>query len=76
MRGGKVTSRFWKRWHGFQSEAPSRGFLFEKALLGKDAKSADVVGIELADKKVLGDAKNVKFRFDPTFMKLAADGKL
>jgi NitT/TauT family transport system substrate-binding protein len=53
-----------------------RGFLFEKALLGKDAKSADVVGIELADKKVLGDAKNVKFRFDPTFMKLAADGKL
>jgi NitT/TauT family transport system substrate-binding protein len=53
-----------------------RAFLFEKALLGKDAKSADVVGIELADKKVLGDAKNVKFRFDPTFMKLAADGKL
>jgi NitT/TauT family transport system substrate-binding protein len=53
-----------------------RAFLFDKALLGKDAKSADAVGIELADKKVLGDAKNVKFRFDPTFMKLAAEGKL
>ena len=53
-----------------------RTFLFEKSLLGKDAKNADAVGIELADKKVLGDAKNVKFRFDPTFMKLAADGKL
>jgi NitT/TauT family transport system substrate-binding protein len=53
-----------------------RTFLFDKALLGKDAKSADAVGIELADKKVLGDAKNVKFRFDATYMKLAADGKL
>lgn len=53
-----------------------RAFLFEKSLLGKDAKSADAVGIELADKMVLGDPKNVKFRFDPLFMKLAADGKL
>jgi len=53
-----------------------RSFLFDKALLGKDAKSADAVGIELADKKVLGDAKNVKFRFDASFMKLAAQGKL
>jgi len=24
----------------------------------------------------LGDAKNVKLRFDPTYMQLAADGKL
>jgi NitT/TauT family transport system substrate-binding protein len=53
-----------------------RDFLFDKALLGKDAKSADAVGIELADKKVLGDAKNVKLRFDPTYMLLAAQGKL
>ena len=53
-----------------------RKFLFDKALLGKDAKSADVVGIEFADKSVLGDAKNVKLRFDPSFMQMAADGKL
>jgi NitT/TauT family transport system substrate-binding protein len=53
-----------------------REFLFAKALLGKDAKSADVVGVELADKKVLGDSKNVKFRFDPSFMLLAAADKL
>ena len=53
-----------------------RAFLFDKSLLGKDAKSADAVGIELADKKILGDPKNVKFRFDPTFMTLAAQGKL
>ncbi|WP_296709610.1 putative urea ABC transporter substrate-binding protein [Rhodoblastus sp.] len=53
-----------------------REFLFAKSLLGKDAKSAGAIGIELADKKVLGDAKNVKFRFDPSFMLLAAEGKL
>jgi NitT/TauT family transport system substrate-binding protein len=53
-----------------------RNFLFAKSLLGKDAKSADAVGVELADKKVLGDAKNVKLRFNPSFMALAAEGKL
>ncbi|MCI4677864.1 putative urea ABC transporter substrate-binding protein [Rhodoblastus acidophilus] len=53
-----------------------RKFLFAKGLLGKDAKSADAVGIELADKKILGDAKNVKLRFDPGFMLLAAEHKL
>ena len=53
-----------------------RAFLFDKSLLGKDARSADAVGVELADKKIVGDPKNVKFRFDPTFMTMAAQGKL
>ena len=53
-----------------------RKFLFEKALLGKDAKSADAVGIELGDKKVLGDKSNIKLRFDATYMDAAAKGKL
>jgi NitT/TauT family transport system substrate-binding protein len=53
-----------------------RRFLFDKALLGKDAKSADAVGIELADKSVLGSKSNVKLRFDATFMDAAAKGKL
>lgn len=53
-----------------------RKFLFEKGLLGKDAKSADAVGIELADKSVLGDKKNIKLRFDATYMDAAAKGKL
>ena len=53
-----------------------RKFLFDKALLGKDAKSADAVGIELADKSVLGDKANVKLRFDATYMDAAAKGKL
>lgn len=51
-------------------------FLFEKELLGKSAKSAGAIGIELADKSVIGDKKNVKFRFDATFMNMAAAGKL
>ena len=51
-------------------------FLFDKALLGKDAKSAGAIGVEFPDKTVFGDEGNVKFRYDETFMKEAADGKL
>jgi NitT/TauT family transport system substrate-binding protein len=53
-----------------------RKFLFDKALLGKDATSADAIGIELADKTVLGKKSNVKFRFDTTYMEAAANGTL
>jgi len=53
-----------------------RTFTFSKGLFGKGAKSRDFVGIEFPDKSVLGDAKNVKLRFDATVMQLAADGKL
>jgi NitT/TauT family transport system substrate-binding protein len=51
-------------------------FLFEKSLLGKDAKSAGAVGVEFPDKSVFGDKGNVKFRYDATYMSEAADGKL
>ncbi|TCT06037.1 putative urea ABC transporter substrate-binding protein [Aquabacter spiritensis] len=53
-----------------------RKFLFAKKLLGDAAKSADAIGIELADGKILGSAKNVKFRFTDAYMAAAADGKL
>ncbi len=53
-----------------------RTFLFDKGLLGQGAPSPDVIGIELADGTVLGDAGNVKFRFPATYMKDAADGAL
>ncbi len=53
-----------------------RSFSFEHGLLGEGAKSKDAVGIAFAGGKTLGDEKNVKLRFDPTFMKMAADGKL
>ena len=53
-----------------------RQFTFSKGLFGQGANSADAVGIELDDGKVLGDAKNVKLRFTAKYMKAAADGRL
>ncbi|WP_064686054.1 putative urea ABC transporter substrate-binding protein [Rhizobium bangladeshense] len=53
-----------------------RSFLFEKGLLGNGAPSADVIGIEMPDGKVLGDTGNVKLRFTETYMKAAADASL
>ena len=53
-----------------------RTFLFDKGLLGAGAASADAIGIALPGAKVMGDAANVKFRFDETWMKAAADGAL
>jgi len=52
-----------------------RDFSFDHGLYG-DAKNKDVVGISFPDGTILGSKKNVRLRFDPTFMKLAADGKL
>ena len=53
-----------------------RDFLFSHQLLGQDAKSADVVGIQFPGGAVEGDPKNVKFRFIDSYMQMAADGKL
>ena len=53
-----------------------RHFLFDHNLLGNDAKSADVVGIELADGKVLGDKAKIGFRFTDEYMGMAAAGKI
>ncbi len=51
-------------------------FLFEKGILGEGAPSADFVGVAYPDGATTGDANNVKFRFDTTYMEMAADGKL
>ncbi|MEA3219514.1 putative urea ABC transporter substrate-binding protein [Immundisolibacter sp.] len=53
-----------------------RTFSFAHGLLGEGAKSADAVGIAFPGGKTLGDAGNVKLRFDDTYMKMAADGAL
>jgi len=53
-----------------------RNFSFSKGLLGAGARSVDAVGISFPGGKTLGDAKNVKMRFDADFTKLALDGKL
>ena len=53
-----------------------RQFSFAKGLFGPNAKSVDAIGIEFPGGKVLGDKANVRLRFDPSFMQMAADGKL
>src|SRR4051794_25861320 len=52
-----------------------RTFCFEHHLLGDNVKSKDAIGIAMPAGS-LGAKQNVKLRFDPSFMKLAADGKL
>lgn len=52
-----------------------RSFSFEQGLFGPAATSKDSVGIQF-ESKTLGDPKNVKLRFDASFMRMAADGKL
>jgi NitT/TauT family transport system substrate-binding protein len=53
-----------------------RKFSFDHGLLGEGAKTVDVVGIAFPGGVTLGDKANIKMRFDTTYMKLAADGKL
>jgi NitT/TauT family transport system substrate-binding protein len=53
-----------------------RTFCFEHNLLGEGVKSKDAIGIAFPSGQVLGNKGNVKLRFDATYMKMAADGKL
>lgn len=51
-------------------------FLFDHGILGEGADSPDFVGMEFPGGKTLGDTNNIKLRFDPSFMAMAADGTL
>lgn len=53
-----------------------RDFSFAQGLFGQGAASADAVGMSFPGGKTLGDVNAITLRFDPTFMQLAADGKL
>lgn len=53
-----------------------RTFLFDHGILGTNTTSVDAVGIAFADGSILGDPANVKLRFDPAYMDLAAGGGL
>ena len=53
-----------------------RSFCFDHDLLGTDVKSKDAIGIAMPDGTILGSTTNVKFRYDTTYMQMAADGKL
>jgi NitT/TauT family transport system substrate-binding protein len=50
-------------------------FSFAHGLLGEGAPDAGFVGIE-TPAGLFGSAGNVKLRFDPSYMQMAADGKL
>jgi NitT/TauT family transport system substrate-binding protein len=50
-------------------------FSFDHGLLGEGAPDAKFIGIE-TPAGIYGDEKNVKFRFTPEYMQMAADGKL
>lgn len=49
-------------------------FSLQHGLLGESAPSADFIGIE-TPAGIYGDKNNVKLRFDPTYIQIAADGK-
>ena len=53
-----------------------RQFCFKHGLLGENAPNVDVVGIQYPDGSIQGDPKSVTFRFDTTYMKMAAQDKL
>lgn len=50
-------------------------FSFDHGILGDGAPDSKFIGIETPS-GVYGDTKNIKLRFDPSYMKMAADGKL
>lgn len=51
-------------------------FLFDKGILGEGAPSPEFVGVSFPDGSIYGDENNVKLRFDPAFMAMAAEGAL
>jgi NitT/TauT family transport system substrate-binding protein len=51
-------------------------FSFTHGLLGEGAKSAEAVGMSFAKGISSGNKANLKLRFDPVYMQMAADGKL
>jgi NitT/TauT family transport system substrate-binding protein len=53
-----------------------RSFCFEHNLLGENVKTKDAIGIAMPSGETLGSKTNVKLRFDATYMKMAADGKV
>lgn len=51
-------------------------FSFDKGLLGQGARDANAIGVAFPNKVVNGNTRNVRLRFDDTFLRLAAEGKL
>lgn len=59
-----------------QTMSKVAGFSFEHGLLGEGAQSAEAIGMSFANGVTTGDQGNLKLRFDPSYMQMAADGTL
>lgn len=53
-----------------------RDFCFEHGLLGEGVKDRNAIGFEFTDGTVAGNKDNVKLRFDASYTRMAAEGKL
>jgi NitT/TauT family transport system substrate-binding protein len=53
-----------------------RDFCYARGLMGEGNTNPNAVGISFSNGTVLGDKSNIKFRFDSSYMKRAAEGKL
>jgi NitT/TauT family transport system substrate-binding protein len=53
-----------------------RTFSFDHGLLGEGVKNKDAIGMTFGSGETLGSKSNIKLRFDATYMKMLADGKL
>jgi NitT/TauT family transport system substrate-binding protein len=51
-------------------------FSFDHGLLGQGASSAGAVGMEFDKGVIVGSKSNVKLRFDPSYVRMATEGKL
>ncbi len=51
-------------------------FSFDHGILGEGAASPEVIGMQFPGNTVVGDEANVKLRFDPSYVQMAADGTL
>jgi NitT/TauT family transport system substrate-binding protein len=50
-------------------------FSFEQGMLGQNIPNADAIGMSFHN-DLVGDKANIKLRFDPTYMQMAANGAL
>ncbi|WLG86162.1 putative urea ABC transporter substrate-binding protein [Pseudomonas cucumis] len=51
-------------------------FSFQHGLLGEGAKDTSAIGMAFANGVTSGDKTNLKLRFDPSYVQMAADSKL
>ena len=51
-------------------------FSFKHGLLGEGARDPAAIGMQFAGGAVIGDEGNIRLRFNPDYMQMAADGKL